>query len=58
MRNGYYPIDIKFENRNLYYQAFDDYHQKNDLSTMIKLIANFELLRLNFYIRTLKENNI
>ncbi|CBW54339.1 Conserved hypothetical protein, probable Fic family protein [Mycoplasma mycoides subsp. capri LC str. 95010] len=58
MRNGYYPIDIKFENRNLYYQAFDDYHQKNDLSTMTKLIANFELLRLNFYTRTLKENNI
>nr|VZR97429.1 hypothetical protein MF5295_00307 [Mycoplasma feriruminatoris] len=58
IKNGYYPIDIKFVNRDLYYQAFDDYHKKNDLTTMTNLIANYELLRLNFYIRILKENSL
>ncbi|KNG79406.1 Fic family protein [Mycoplasma sp. HU2014] len=51
MKNGYYPINIKYINRNLYYQAFDDYYCKNDLSTMLNLIANYELLRINYFIR-------
>ncbi|EOA07572.1 Hypothetical protein, probable Fic family protein [Mycoplasma yeatsii 13926] len=55
MKNGYYPIDIKYINRNLYYQAFDDYHSKNDLSTMLNLIANYELLRINYFIRILSD---
>ncbi|QVJ96907.1 Fic family protein [Mycoplasma mycoides] len=58
MKNGFYSIDIKFTNRNLYYQAFDDYHTKKDMSTMINLIANYELMRLNFFIRIFKEKEM
>ncbi|WP_329777080.1 Fic family protein [Mycoplasma capricolum] len=58
MKNGFYPIDIKYVNRNLYYKAFDDYHLNNDMSTMINLIATYELMRLNFFIRVFKEREM
>ncbi|WP_434324657.1 Fic family protein [Mycoplasma capricolum] len=58
MKNGFYPIDIKYANKNLYYKAFDDYHLNNDMSTMINLIATYELMRLNFFIRVFKEREM
>lgn len=34
MKAGYPPIDIKFTDRIVYYNAFDAYHVKHDLSAM------------------------
>ena len=39
MKAGYPPIDIKFTDRIMYYNAFDAYHVKHDLSAM-KILRN------------------
>lgn len=36
MKAGYPPIDIKFTDRIMYYNAFDAYHVKHDLSAIGK----------------------
>lgn len=41
MKAGYPPIDIKFTDRIMYYNAFDAYHVKNDLSAMENLLAGY-----------------
>ena len=41
MKAGYPPIDIKFTDRIAYYNAFDEYHGKNDLGAMEKLFADY-----------------
>ena len=38
---GYPPIDIKFTDRIMYYNAFDAYHVKHDLSAMENLLAGY-----------------
>ncbi len=54
MKQGYPPIDIKFTDRKRYYDAFDDYHIKKDLSSMTKLFAEYLNKRLDEYLRILK----
>ncbi|WP_050203533.1 Fic family protein, partial [Streptococcus pneumoniae] len=39
MKAGYPPIDIKFTDRLKYYEAFDYYHLKDDLSAMADMFA-------------------
>ena len=53
MKAGYPPIDIKFTDRKRYYDAFDSYHVKKDLSQMTKLFAEYINARLDEYLRIL-----
>ena len=54
MKNGFPPIDIKFTDRLDYYQAFDDYHIKGDLSGMENLFARYLNERLDYYLSILE----
>lgn len=55
MKAGYQPIDIKFADRIAYYNAFDEYHVKHNLSTMEKLFAGYVNIRLDSYLAMLEE---
>ena len=55
MKAGYPPIDIKFTDRLSYYNAFDEYHVKHNLSAMEKLFAGYVNQRLDMYLDMLKE---
>jgi len=55
MKAGYPPIDIKFTDRLAYYNAFDEYHAKHDLSAMEKLFAGYINGRLDIYLAMLQE---
>ncbi len=55
MKAGYPPIDIKFTDRMAYYNAFDTYHTKHDLSAMEKLFATYLNERLDIYLKMLQE---
>lgn len=55
MKSGLPPIDIKFTDRALYYNAFDDYHTQNKISSMEKLFAGYVNERLDMYLRILQE---
>ena len=51
MKAGYPPIDIKFTDRKRYYDAFDAYSVKKDLSAMTKLFAEYLNARLTEYLK-------
>ncbi len=53
MKAGYPPIDIKFTDRVAYYTAFDEYHMKNNLSSMETLFAKYINERLDTYLKIL-----
>lgn len=55
MKAGYPPIDIKFTDRQDYYEAFGEYHSKHNLSAMEKLFAGYINARLDKYLSMLKE---
>ena len=55
MKAGYPPIDIKFTDRIAYYDAFDAYYGKHDLSPMEKLFAGYVSQRLDNYLKILEE---
>ena len=55
MKAGYPPIDIKFIDRLSYYNAFDEYHVKHNLSAMEKLFASYVNQRLDMYLDMLRE---
>ena len=54
MKAGYPPIDIKFTDRASYYNAFDAYHEKHNLSPMKKLFASYVKERLDAYLSILE----
>ena len=54
MKAGYPPIDIKFTDRIAYYNAFDDYHVKHNLSAMEILFAGYIEERLDKYLKILE----
>lgn len=54
MKGGFPPINIKFTDRIAYYNAFDEYHIKHNLSTMEKLFAKYVNERLDMYIKMLR----
>lgn len=56
MKAGYPPIDIKFADRMAYYNAFDEYHVKGNLSPMEKLFAGYVNARLDQYLNILEES--
>lgn len=53
MKAGYPPIDIKFTDRMRYYEAFDAYHVRGELSAMMKLFAEYLNARLDEYLKIL-----
>lgn len=55
MKAGFPPIDIKFTDHLAYYNAFDVYHVKHDLSAMEKLFAGYINKRLDLYLSILQE---
>lgn len=55
MKAGYLPIDIKFTDRVAYYNAFDEYHVKHNLSAMENLFAGYINARLDVYLKILKD---
>ena len=55
MKAGYPPIDIKFADRIAYYNAFDEYHAKHNLSAMENLFAGYINARLDMYLDMLME---
>jgi len=55
MKAGYPPIDIKFTDRMAYYDAFDMYYAKNDLSAMENLFAGYINDRLDRYLSILRD---
>lgn len=54
MKAGYPPIDIKFTDRIKYYNAFDEYHVKHNLSEMENLFAGYINSRLDMYLKILQ----
>ena len=50
MKNGYPPIDIKFTDRLKYYEAFDEYHVRHNISAMADLFARYLNQRLDYYL--------
>ena len=55
MKAGYPPIDIKFTDRLTYYNAFDEYHVKHNLSAMETLFARYVEARLDKYLKILQD---
>jgi Fic family protein len=55
MKAGYPPIDIKFTDRIAYYNAFDAYHVRHDLSKMEGLFAGYINTRLDAFLKILKD---
>lgn len=53
MKAGYPPIDIKFTDRAAYYNAFEEYHIKHDISSMESLFAGYINARLDTYLKIL-----
>jgi len=54
MKAGFPPIDIKFSDRVAYYNAFDEYHVKHDLSAMEKLFAGYVNEQFDMYLKMLQ----
>lgn len=54
MKLGYPPIDIKFIDRLKYYEAFDHYHRKNDITKMVQLFSKYLNEQLDKYIQILE----
>ena len=55
MKAGFPPIDIKYADRISYYNAFDEYHIKHDVSAMEKLFARYVNSRLDMYLKILEK---
>ena len=55
MKAGYPPINIKFTDRITYYNAFDEYHVKHNLSAMENIFAGYINARLDMYLKILEE---
>jgi len=53
MKAGYPPIDIKFTDRLNYYEAFDEYHIKHNISAMANMFARYLNNRLDLYLSIL-----
>ena len=55
MKAGYPPIDIKYIDRLAYYNAFNEYHVKHNLSAMEILFAKYINERLDKYLKILQD---
>ena len=55
MKYGFPPIDIKFTDRIAYYNAFNEYYVKHNLSLMENLFAGYINDRLDMYLDMLQD---
>ena len=55
MKAGFPPIDIKFTYRIAYYNVFDEYHVKHNLSAMENLFGGYINARLDMYLDMLQD---
>lgn len=53
MKAGYPPIDIKFKDHLEYYEAFNDFHRKHNVSKMSNMLAKYLNQRLDLYLSIL-----
>ena len=53
MKAGYPPIDIKFTDCLKYYEAFDEYHAKHNVSAMADMFARYLNKSLDLYLSIL-----
>ena len=53
IRAGFPPINVKFEDRKRYYEAFDSFYRDGNASAMIELIAEYVDKRLDEYLEVL-----
>lgn len=51
IQNGYLPINVKFADRQQYYRAFNDYYKDNNANTMILLIGEYVIKRLEQHLQ-------
>lgn len=54
MKHNLLPINIKFTDREKYYNSFDKYHLNNDTNYLTDLITTYEVEELEKYINILK----
>lgn len=54
MKAGFPPIDIRFEERTRYYNAFDMYYEKSNLESMEKLFATYIIEQLDMQLSILE----
>ncbi|MGX7069269.1 hypothetical protein ACWOBL_00635 [Gemella bergeri] len=50
IKHGLLPINIKFTNREKYYNSFDEYRVNNGADYLTELIASYEVEELEKYI--------
>ena len=55
MKAGYPLIVIRFTGRIAYYNAFDEYHVKHDLSAVESLLAGYVSAKLDIFLTILKD---
>lgn len=55
IRCGYPPINVKYNDRKRYYDAFDAYYRDGDAGAMVDLIAEYVNVRLDEYLQILSD---
>ena len=58
IQNGYPAINVKFTDRKLYYDAFDEYYKNGSAKAMIDLVGGYVSERLEQYLKILDTPNI
>ena len=51
MRAGFPPIDVKYQDRRRYYDAFEAYDRDGDAAPMTGLVFEYEEKRLRDFLR-------
>ncbi|HZJ83857.1 MAG TPA: hypothetical protein VFD57_08640 [Clostridia bacterium] len=58
MKNGYPPVNIKFQDRRRYYDCFTDYYKKGEEPSMlISMIKEYVKEELERYVKILDDAN-
>jgi len=57
IKSGLLPINIKFTDRQKYYNCFDSYFEKNTPDLLCRLIAGYEIEELERYMKMVKYVN-
>lgn len=57
IKNGYLPINIKYNDMEKYFKSFNHYRkdESKDFSKMVELVANYQLEELDKYISIIKD---
>lgn len=62
MKNGYLPIDIKYQNRFDYYENLQEYHEKGNCKNLIDMVAHYQKCeiknRMNLFLEPSKKKAI